>query len=137
MAAKHCLYRHYDSSGVLLYVGISLNAVLRLGQHRKGSEWFELITTITIEHFRSRRQAVKAERKAIRKERPKFNGLHAKSYAMTALQFRKSLAKLGISQRGLAKRVQVNDRTSRRWALGEQGVPNWVADYLKSLLNAS
>jgi hypothetical protein len=35
------LYRHYDAEGNLLYVGISLNSVVRLTQHRQASGWFD------------------------------------------------------------------------------------------------
>lgn len=66
------LYRHFDKRGVLLYVGISLDAVARLGQH-KGAAWFDDIATITVKNFRSREAALRAERKAILTEDPIHN----------------------------------------------------------------
>jgi predicted GIY-YIG superfamily endonuclease len=67
------LYRHFDSDGRLLYVGISLNVVARLSEHCKTSHWFGSITRIDVERFRSRQAALAAERKAIRTEKPLHN----------------------------------------------------------------
>jgi len=67
------LYRHYDSAGRLLYVGISLSAVQRLAQHRDHSHWFEDIANVAIERHESREQALAAERAAIIKEQPLCN----------------------------------------------------------------
>lgn len=66
------LYRHYDRSGSLLYVGISLDPVRRLRQHI-GSRWYSLIAKIEIEQFYSRREALEAEALAIVAEHPVFN----------------------------------------------------------------
>lgn len=67
------LYRHFDSAGGLLYVGISLFAVYRLAQHLNGSRWADQISMITIEKFPSREAADRAETEAIAREKPKFN----------------------------------------------------------------
>lgn len=67
------LYRHFDASGRLLYVGISLSTAHRMGQHRNTSEWSHRVRTITIEHFPTREAALDAETEAIRTERPAFN----------------------------------------------------------------
>ena len=49
MGGVNHLYRHYDANGELLYVGISLNALNRLAQHREVSAWFPDIAKVTIE----------------------------------------------------------------------------------------
>ena len=67
------LYRHFASNQTLLYVGVSLSAVQRLGQHRLSSHWYEDITIITIEWFNTRLEAEQAEYLAIIKENPKHN----------------------------------------------------------------
>lgn len=67
------LYRHYDDTGALLYVGVSLNTVARLAQHMQGSAWADKITTIHIERFDTRAEAIEAELRAIRSERPLHN----------------------------------------------------------------
>lgn len=48
---------------------------------------------------------------------------------MNAKQFRKELARAGISQRAFAKLLGVSERTARAWALGERerDVPEPVA----------
>lgn len=67
------LYRHWDKEGNLLYVGISYNTLARLKQHKRDSQWQQLVTTITIENFATRKEAEAAEFKAIRIERPIYN----------------------------------------------------------------
>lgn len=70
------LYRHFDKAGTLLYVGISLHAVKRLSEHDGSSPWYKDISHVTIEHFPSRQAAEIAEKKAIKKEKPRHNIAH-------------------------------------------------------------
>ncbi len=67
------LYRHYDSEGTLLYIGVSLNAIVRLSQHKTASGWFEQISRVEIEKFPSRAAALNAETEAIKREDPLHN----------------------------------------------------------------
>lgn len=67
------LYRHYSQQGDLLYVGISNNAVGRLSQHKHKAEWFDRIAMVTVQNFPTRRDALIAERNAIKDEDPEFN----------------------------------------------------------------
>ena len=53
---------------------------------------------------------------------------------MTANQFRQALDRLGFSQLGAARLFKSNDRTVRRWAIGERAVPVTVAIMLKLML---
>jgi hypothetical protein len=73
---KCALYRHFAADGSLLYVGISLSALQRLGQHAESSGWFNAISTVTIEHFETRDLALLAERRAIACEKPRHNIHH-------------------------------------------------------------
>jgi hypothetical protein len=66
------LYRHYDKDGQLLYVGISLSAVSRLSQHKE-KPWYTEIATVTIETLPTRAHALRAERRAIWGESPRYN----------------------------------------------------------------
>lgn len=75
--ARTALYRHYDKDGVLLYVGISLSAIARLAQPRRGARWFEYISRVEIEQFDSRKEALQAEKDAIAKEQPFYNKANA------------------------------------------------------------
>lgn len=73
------LYRHFDASGPLLYIGVSLSVMRRLEQHKDCSSWFKTISNITIESFPTRNDALKAERSAILKEKPLYNIMGSKS----------------------------------------------------------
>lgn len=73
----HHLYRHFDKRGKLLYVGISLSALQRLGQHRENAHWYSEISKVTIHPFRDQASAENAERRAIKSEKPLHNVLHA------------------------------------------------------------
>lgn len=66
------LYRHFDGQGCLLYVGVSLNALQRLSEHRY-SYWIDRVARVDIERFPSREAALAAEREAIRIEKPLHN----------------------------------------------------------------
>jgi predicted GIY-YIG superfamily endonuclease len=75
-AARTALYRHFDKTGALLYVGIAVDPRKRESAHRSGSEWAPKIHRIELEWFDNRHAARAAERAAIATERPKFNILH-------------------------------------------------------------
>lgn len=53
---------------------------------------------------------------------------------MTANQYRTAIEKLGLSQRGAAAFLGVDERTSRRWALDEIPVPDSVAKLLRLMV---
>lgn len=78
------LYRHFDSNNELLYVGISLSALVRLGQHKEHSHWYHSIVRVEIEQFPSRKEALLAETKAIENENPKHNKKHNKKRSTKA-----------------------------------------------------
>jgi len=70
------LYRHFSKDDSLLYIGISLSALNRLGQHSSNSHWYTKISKVTIEHFDTRTAAMAAEREAIILEKPAHNIQH-------------------------------------------------------------
>lgn len=70
------LYRCFDSSRVLLYIGVAGHVGRRLSQHEYMSPWHPEVESVTIEPFGSRVLALKAERHAIRRERPRHNVVH-------------------------------------------------------------
>lgn len=71
--SRTALYRHFDADGRLLYVGISLSAVHRLGQHRQHAHWFKAIARVDIEWHATRLLALEAEACAITRELPLHN----------------------------------------------------------------
>lgn len=72
------LYRHFDSGGKLLYVGISISALQRFLGHRSNSEWVGQIATMTIEQCANIDEARERERAAIKAEKPLWNIQHNK-----------------------------------------------------------
>jgi hypothetical protein len=78
MDQRTALYRHFRDDGVLLYVGISLSPLVRLCQHRESSRWFDDIARIEVEWLPNRLEAMEAERRAIRTEKPVHNVVHAR-----------------------------------------------------------
>ena len=76
MPGKTDLYRYYCEEGQLLYVGISISAIVRMAQHRVASHWYNQAKTITISSFDDRQSALEAERKAIKEENPLHNIQH-------------------------------------------------------------
>jgi transcriptional regulator with XRE-family HTH domain len=55
---------------------------------------------------------------------------------MTPAQLKRALAKAGLSQRGAAKRLEINERTMRRYISGEQPMPR-VVEYALYWLSSS
>jgi hypothetical protein len=72
-ASTQYLYRYYDDRGGLLYVGISISAVLRLLSHKSRAPWYEEICTVKIARYATREEVRAAERDAILNESPQHN----------------------------------------------------------------
>lgn len=68
------LYRHFNADGTLLYIGISINPLMRTRLHSVNSDWRLDIATITVQWFSDKATALEAERAAIAKEKPLHNG---------------------------------------------------------------
>lgn len=72
--SKHTdLYRYFDQSGRLLYVGISLSAVARASQHKVTAHWWGRVARMERQSFPSRAAARAAEKAAIAAEMPVEN----------------------------------------------------------------
>lgn len=69
----HALYRLFDGSGDLLYVGISLSALERMSAHRSRQPWWADVASIELENYPTRQEVLTAERRAIRTEHPRYN----------------------------------------------------------------
>lgn len=67
------LYRYFDTSGQLLYVGITSRRTGRSLQHAMEKSWWSEVTRCEWQHFATREQAAEAERQAIRDEHPRHN----------------------------------------------------------------
>jgi predicted GIY-YIG superfamily endonuclease len=71
--AEHYVYRCYDASGWLLYIGCTLNVEQRIATHRASAFWAYRIASITVEPFPTQAEALAAERAAIKAENPSCN----------------------------------------------------------------
>lgn len=67
------VYRFYDVSGTLLYVGISCNLTSRWGRHAVEKSWWPYVARRTVVMYGSRAKAERAELTAIRTEFPVYN----------------------------------------------------------------
>jgi antitoxin (DNA-binding transcriptional repressor) of toxin-antitoxin stability system/predicted GIY-YIG superfamily endonuclease len=71
------LYRLYDESGALLYIGISNDPDRRFEQHAYDKPWWPRVASRVVEWLPDRTAAEQAEIAAIRKESPQLNGTHS------------------------------------------------------------
>lgn len=94
--AKTELYRYFDKGGELLYVGISLSAVLRQSSHKLLSSWYDDAVTMTIERFATRAEALVAEKSAIISEKPKHNIVHNKGELALCFEARADVERLRL-----------------------------------------
>lgn len=122
------LYRHFDGSGALLYVGISLSALTRLQQHNQCSHWFADIRSITIEKFDSREAAVAAETRAIQNESPAYNIMMTDRAGeirrLRAEESRAEMLRQLVSFQPMYKIAEAADLMR----MGEQVIRNLIAD---------
>ena len=78
MGDETTLYRMFDGSGQLLYVGVTatVRGATRFGEHAKGKWWWPDVKALTVEHYMTREAAESAERRAIQSEAPLHNIVH-------------------------------------------------------------
>lgn len=77
MDASVYVYRHFDTEGRLLYVGMANHPKRRLVSHGSAkTAWHNLIARSTYERFPNRIAAASAEITAIQTERPLWNVTH-------------------------------------------------------------
>lgn len=69
----HALYRFYDATGDLLYVGITVDPGKRLTRHSGDKPWWNEVARVELEQHPTRSAVLAAERLAIANERPRHN----------------------------------------------------------------
>ena len=67
------LYRCFDKSGALLYIGVTINHNKRFSQHEQKQPWWRDVDKITLVPYPERHLAMDAERAAIDAENPLHN----------------------------------------------------------------
>lgn len=85
------LYRYYDGKGILLYVGITSRGMSRNVEHSNVQPWWPYVAKQDVQHFKTRRDALIAEKSLIKRHRPPFNKQHNPDHGSLAaiyLQFR-------------------------------------------------
>lgn len=100
LGVPHYVYRAFDSYGVLLYIGCTLDVGTRMAQHRSGSAWHRYAETIAIAGPWSREDALKREADAINSEASYFNSTPDD---MKRTQANRVAATQRLAARGLAK----------------------------------
>jgi predicted GIY-YIG superfamily endonuclease len=70
------LYRMFDSTRRLLYVGITANLAARFAEHAGEKPWWTSVVSVDLEHFTSRKAVERAEQEAVVSEAPLFNHAH-------------------------------------------------------------
>lgn len=108
------VYRCFDHDGALLYVGVSVNAIQRIGQHQSEKKpWFHEVARVEIEHFESRLLAAEAEVAAIQNERPAYNIKDADPVRRAQLQEEREARDARFREELAAKQEQ--RRAENRW----------------------
>ena len=102
------LYRFFDSTDRLLYVGITSAGPGRWIDHEQHREWWRQVARTTVEHFPDRTAASEAERAAVLEEQPIYN---------IRLTQKRPPKPLPVYRRhGQGSITEVYDSPNRRWA---------------------
>lgn len=75
------VYRLFDASGALLYIGCSYNPTSRWRTHRQLKAWWHEVATTDVVWFETLVEAERAEQEAILTEHPKYNIVHTPLHA--------------------------------------------------------
>lgn len=109
------LYRCSGGENELLYVGITGDLGGRLADHARTQPWWIMTSHIEIETYPDRDAAARAERLAIKQDRPLFNVVH-----------------IGEGRRSLreppAPRPAVRPELARRLRLAARKQKDWLAE---------
>jgi hypothetical protein len=95
---RYAVYRCYSDGGELLYVGETGDLGKRLADHAK-KLWFVQVRGITLEWYADELEALKAERRAIHVEHPKYNIQHRNSATLQPATSRSPRRSPGRSSR--------------------------------------
>lgn len=71
--SAHYVYRCYDESGRLVYVGATRSVFARMESHRAKSWWAPTVARVTAKVYPSKVAALAAERAVIAEELPRWN----------------------------------------------------------------
>lgn len=107
------VYRFYDRTGRLLYVGITHNLGSRFGSHERKSAWWADQCSLVVVWRDSRERAAAEERIAIRSEKPLHN-ISGTRVGRVAARRREQLDDATRKAIGLLVRVEIARRGKRK-----------------------
>jgi hypothetical protein len=120
------LYRYFNAQGDLLYVGISIHAMVRASRHRNsGNGWWSEAVTVTVERFPTRALAQAGEVQAIQQEKPLHNVIYADCDAVDGLSREARIVLARLSGR------EVSD-IAREYGISRQRVDQILASARRS-----
>lgn len=70
---RQALYRFFDESDELLYVGVTMNPTRRWLEHSQDKVWWAEVAHVTLEPYPDRKSVLDAEQLAIKTEHPRYN----------------------------------------------------------------
>lgn len=108
----HVVYRHYNKSGELLYVGCTAFSDRRFYAQKCTKGWFGEVSRTTTEPHASKVVALAAERLAISSERPKHN-----KYKLSGTETKEKIMRLksyGMSFSMIGARIGIESSTVKR-----------------------
>lgn len=124
------VYRYYDKTGVLLYVGITSRATARQREHNADKEWWAFVARQEVEHFPSRGAASDREKGLIRQFRPPFNTHHNPDHEVIRAVYLASGLGGNKAQRGGGRRPSLTSRGVRQaWAECKGRIDLELADH--------
>lgn len=132
------VYRHFDATGQLLYVGCAANPSARMGQHVSRSPWATSVTLITVQWHPNKAAALEAETAAIAAESPVFNRLHhpripaPKQRTLAGPLLARWFVHRGIDPKALAKRLGVRASTLDDILAGRKSVHAVTAEKIEA-----
>lgn len=74
---RTAIYRIYDRSDRLLYLGIAVDPSKRIQKHNSTAAWWHLAELQSVEWFDTRAEAERQEMRAVRSEGPLYNSVYA------------------------------------------------------------
>lgn len=78
--APIALYRLYDATGAVLYIGITHSPAKRFAEHAVERPWWSQVARKTVAWCDGKAEAAIAEALAIRDEKPVYNAVHPKPW---------------------------------------------------------
>lgn len=85
---EHFVYRAYDSTGHLLYVGCTMDLKRRRGEHRSWSKWWPLAVRFRLSGPYNYTTGRALEREAIKTEHPLWNHNEPRRFRIRAMRTR-------------------------------------------------